>query len=70
MEGVMMFRKTAIKRPQGKHQNQRGIKGRRAKLSITDNALPVASDHATTEEKAAARLKRAASESFRLMGED
>jgi hypothetical protein len=66
----MMFRKTAIKRRQGKHQNQRGIKARRAKLSVSDNALPVASDHATAEEKTAARLKRAARESFRLMGED
>jgi hypothetical protein len=67
---VMMFRKTAIKRREGKQQNHRATKARRAKLSVTDNALALASDHPTTEQKAAARLKSAAKEAFRLMGED
>jgi hypothetical protein len=66
----MMFRKTAIKRREGKQQKHGGTKARRAKRSVTENGLPVASDHTTTEEKAAARLKSAAKEAFQLMGED
>jgi hypothetical protein len=68
--GEIMLRKSAKPRSAGKQKKTSGTTAQRASVSAMANRLTVTPDRDTASRRIEARLKSAATEAFKKMGED